>query len=197
MRGSCVTRNDELPQPLAPASSSMRHLLSRRSDRDQRLILRSPHCVCPYCCSSIGLVLLPSFHPVYMGLNVSSGCCVILRSCFPSDMSDLFPRVSFHVCVFPLSSPCHRVSSFVLSSSRSYRMCTLLSPALDPLPLCISSIQPFFPFLCLYSLLDPVPVALCYLTCIPLMESLTRRTFSPFSTSLSLCIHLDVPLEKK
>ena len=123
---------------LLECSSSLRHLLSR-PDRDQRLISRSPHCVCPYCRSSVALFLLPSLHPVYMGIDLSSGCCVILRPCFPSATSNLFPQVSFRVCVFPLPSPCHRVSSFVLSSSRSYRMCTFLYSALAPPPLYIFS----------------------------------------------------------
>ena len=82
MRGSCVTRNDELPPASRASSSNLRHLLSRRPDRDQRLISRSPHCVCPYCCSSILCILVSTFH---------LGVALFYES-------NLFPRVSFRVC---------------------------------------------------------------------------------------------------
>lgn len=184
------------------------------------MILRFPHCV-------LSLLLSfrrSGFHLSIpcTGRKRSSGCCVILRSRLIAATSNFVPLrfmpdggshqhhlyllVSTHpslwisscVCVFLLSLPRRCVFSLVLSCSRPYRMCILLFLPFDPFRLYIFY-PTSLPFLCLYSLLGFCsPLILCYLTCIPFMESLIELVSSllPILFYLSIYIYARCSLKK-
>jgi len=145
------------------------------SHRDQRVICGTLAASCPYCCP-----LALFFPPLScMGRERSSGCCVILRSRSIDATSNLFPSclipdnggrqrhlyliVSTHPSLwissrlrFPTTTtPSLCVRSPILSCSRSYRMCILLT-TFDPFLRVYIFYLTFLLPTCLYSSLTVV-----------------------------------------
>jgi hypothetical protein len=160
--------------------------VERRPHRNQRMILRHPHRVLSLPLSFPRSVFRLSIS--CMGCERSSGCCVILRSCFIGATSNLFPPlfyarrrhpptsfishgpplwISSRVCVFLPSLPRRCVSGLSSSLALAPIICSYYFLTLTRFVVYIFH-PTFLLLLCLYSPLDHCPpVILCYLTCIP------------------------------